>query len=159
MLTSLTLTARQTSAYLARLGLDPAAAHPPDLRTLPRLQRAHMQAVPFENLDVFLRRPLSLERDALFAKVVTRRRGGYCFELNALYAALLRTLGFAVTPRLARVWLRDPAEPPTRNHLPPSSSSTAAPTSPTSASAASPRASPSPSTRTPPTTTGRAACA
>ena len=118
MPTALTLTDAQTDAYLRRLGVDaPATALSPTLPTLERLQRAHMQTVPFENLDVFLRRPLSLKRDDLHDKIVARRRGGYCFELNGLYAALLRTLGFGVSPRLARVWLRDPPAPPTRNHL------------------------------------------
>ena len=111
------LTAAQTRAYLRRIGLGAESDRSPTLNTLARLQRAHMETVPFENLDVFLRRPLSLERDDLYEKIVTRRRGGYCFELNTLYAALLRSLGFDVRPRLARVWLRDPAAPPTRNHL------------------------------------------
>ena len=109
------LTPTQRADYLARLGLD--AAPSPTLAGLAEVQRAHMEAVPFENLDVFLRRPLSLDLDDLFAKVVERRRGGYCFELNTLYAALLRSLGFALTSVMARVWLRDPPEPPTRNHL------------------------------------------
>ena len=106
----------QVERYLGRIGL--AAKPAPTLAGLTALQRAHMQAVPFENLDVYLRRPLRLGVGDLFAKIVGRRRGGYCFELNTLYAALLRGLGFAeVTPVLARVWLRDPPKPPTRNHL------------------------------------------
>lgn len=104
------------AAYLSRIGLS-ATPPPPTLATLERLQRAHMQTVPFENLDVFHRVPLSLAPADLHDKIVRRRRGGYCFELNGYYAALLRALGFDVSPRLARVWLRDPPETPTRNHL------------------------------------------
>jgi N-hydroxyarylamine O-acetyltransferase len=103
------------SAYLRRLGLDtPPRATLDGLRLL---QRAHVESVPFENLDVFLGRPLSLEPDDLFDKVVVRRRGGYCFELNALFGRLLAALGFEAVPHLARVWLRDPPEPPPRTHL------------------------------------------
>lgn len=105
----------QLAAYLERLGLPERPS--PTLAGLAAVQRAHMQAVPFENLDVFLGCPLSLAIDDLFDKVVARRRGGYCFELNTLYAALLRTLGFGTTPVMARVWLRDPPATPTRNHL------------------------------------------
>jgi arylamine N-acetyltransferase len=101
--------------YLARIGL--AERPPATLEGLRLLQRAHTQSVPFENLDVVLRRPLSLAPAALFDKVVVRRRGGYCFELNSLYGLLLAELGFAAVPHLARVWLRDPPEPPPRTHL------------------------------------------
>lgn len=106
----------QVVAYLERVGLSPTPP-PPTLATLQRLQRAHMETVPFENLDVFYRVPLSLQPDDLHDKIVARRRGGYCFELNGHYAALLRALGFDLSPHLARVWLRDPPETPTRNHL------------------------------------------
>ena len=111
------MTTPQAQAYLQRIHLPTAPLPPPTLPTLRRLQRAHMEAVPFENLDVYHRVPLSLNPDGLHDKIVRRRRGGYCFELNGHYADLLRTLGFDVSPRLARVWLRDPAETPTRNHL------------------------------------------
>ena len=102
-------------AYLSRIRLDARPA--PSLDGLRTLQRAHMLSVPFENLDVFLSRPLDLSEDALFEKVVTRRRGGYCFELNTLYAALLRSFGFEVRRRLARVWLRRPETVPALTHM------------------------------------------
>ncbi len=103
------------SDYLSRIGLD--ALPPPTLDGLHLLQDHHMRHVPFENLDVLLRRPLELRPDALFEKIVGGRRGGYCFELNTLYAALLAEAGFAPVPMLARVWLRDPIETPPRTHL------------------------------------------
>jgi len=63
--------------------------------------------VPFENLDVTLRRPIRLDLASLLAKVVDRRRGGYCYELNGLFAALLRSLGYAVDLVSARVATSD----------------------------------------------------
>ncbi len=72
--------------------------------TLRALHFAHVLAVPFENLDNFLGRSISLEPADLFAKVVTARRGGYCYELNGLFSLLLEALGFSVTRLLARVW-------------------------------------------------------
>jgi N-hydroxyarylamine O-acetyltransferase len=65
-----------------------------DLETLFALHRAWRQAVPYENLDIQLGRPISLEPDALFDKLVRRRRGGYCYEQNAGLAMLLRLAGF-----------------------------------------------------------------
>jgi len=105
----------QISDYLNRIGLS--AAPPPSLDGLQRLQIHHMRHVPFENLDILLGRPLNLSPDALFNKIVTRRRGGYCFELNRLYAHLLSGAGFNPVPMMARVWLRDPREVPPRTHL------------------------------------------
>ena len=102
-------------AYLERIGL----IEQPDVSVagLFALQRAHMLYVPFENLDVFLRRPLSLALPNLFDKVITRKRGGYCFELNTLYAELLRIIGFTVRPLFARVWLREAIDVPARAHI------------------------------------------
>lgn len=105
----------QISDYLARIGLR--AAPSPTLEGLHLLQDHHMRHVPFENLDILLGRPLNLSLGALFEKIVTRRRGGYCFELNSLYAHLLECIGFEPVPMLARVWLRDPPETPPRTHL------------------------------------------
>lgn len=89
------------AAYLARIGvsgpLEPTAA------TLRRLHRAHLLAVPFENLDIHAGEPIVLDEAALFAKIVERRRGGFCYELNGLFAALLGQLGFQVTMLSAAV--------------------------------------------------------
>ncbi len=82
-------------SILRRIGHHgPVAA---DLGTLFALHRAWRQAVPYENLDIQLGRPISLEPDALFDKLVRRRRGGYCYEQNAGLAMLLRLAGFQVT--------------------------------------------------------------
>ena len=82
-------------AYLERLGYDGPLA--PTLETLRGLHEAHYRTVPFENLDIALGRPITLGEAALFDKIVARRRGGFCYELNGLFAALLRALGFRVT--------------------------------------------------------------
>src|SRR3954453_19750282 len=87
-------------AYLKRLGLD--ARPPATLDGLARLTLAHLYTVPFENLDIPAGRPIELELPLLFDKVVTRHRGGFCYELNSLYGWLLQELGFAVTILAAR---------------------------------------------------------
>jgi N-hydroxyarylamine O-acetyltransferase len=81
-------------AYLRRIGYQGSRA--PSAETLRQLQLAHLRAVPFENLSIHSAEPIVLRNDALFEKVVTRRRGGFCYELNGLFAALLRALGFEV---------------------------------------------------------------
>lgn len=82
--------------------LDYSGSRTPDAQTLRAVHRAHLYAVPFENLDITLGRPISLDRDAVFEKIVTRRRGGFCYELNGLFARLLWALGFRVTLLAAR---------------------------------------------------------
>ena len=81
--------------YLQRINVAGPLAI--DLDTLRRLHIAHLQTVPFENLSIHWREPIVLNDDALFDKIVCRRRGGFCYELNGLFAALLRALGFRVT--------------------------------------------------------------
>ncbi|HEX8720169.1 MAG TPA: arylamine N-acetyltransferase [Pyrinomonadaceae bacterium] len=81
-------------AYLERIGYDGPLA--PTAETLRRLHVAHLLAVPFENLSIHRGERVVLEDAALFDKVVVRRRGGFCYELNGLFAALLRALGFEV---------------------------------------------------------------
>ncbi|MEU0555792.1 arylamine N-acetyltransferase [Dactylosporangium sp. NPDC006015] len=89
-------------SYLQRIGVArPAVA---DLAALRVLQRAHLMAVPFENLSVHLGEEIVLEPAALVAKVVDRRRGGFCYELNGAFAALLASLGYEVTLHSCRVW-------------------------------------------------------
>jgi N-hydroxyarylamine O-acetyltransferase len=106
---------QKISAYLTRIGFPGTPSLTPE--TLHQLQRLHLQTVPYENLDIMRGVPLSLEAGALFEKIVTRRRGGYCFELNGLFAWLLRAIGFQVTEHLAR-FLRDAegSEIPMRRH-------------------------------------------
>lgn len=81
--------------FLARLRYD--GPRDPSIATLRALHRAHMLEVPFENLDIQLGRRIELGEEALFDKIVARRRGGFCYELNGLFASLLRALGFRVT--------------------------------------------------------------
>lgn len=88
------LTPQQTETYLRHL--DTPAPQRPDLASLNRLIAAHQQRVAFENVDVLLDRPIRIDADAVFAKVVERGRGGYCYELNNLFARLLLALGFQV---------------------------------------------------------------
>jgi N-hydroxyarylamine O-acetyltransferase len=91
--------------YLARIGVE----RPPraDLAALRTLQRAHLGAVPFENLSIHLGEPIRLDDEGLLDKIVRRRRGGFCYELNGAFALLLRDLGYAVTMHPARVWTGD----------------------------------------------------
>jgi N-hydroxyarylamine O-acetyltransferase len=88
-------------AYLARIGY--AGPREPSGAVLDALHEAHVSAIPFENLDVRLHRPISLALPALEDKIVRQRRGGYCFEQNALFAAVLGEMGFAVQTLEARV--------------------------------------------------------
>ncbi|MFE6068851.1 arylamine N-acetyltransferase [Streptomyces sp. NPDC056525] len=106
-------------AYLARIGYEAErdGELAPDLRTLTALHRAHVRAVPFENLDVALGRPVPLDLKSLQAKLVERRRGGYCYEQNSLFAAVLERIGFTVTGRGARNRSRGAALPPVTHAL------------------------------------------
>ncbi len=87
--------------YLDRVGYDGPVDVSHD--TLRRLHHAHLLAVPFENLDIHLGRPIVLDPDRIFDKIVRRRRGGFCYELNGLFAGLLGALGFDVAMVSARV--------------------------------------------------------
>ncbi len=81
-------------AYLRRIGYD--GPLDPSLETLRNLHRKHLYSVPFENLDIALGTPIELDVDRLFDKIVVRRRGGFCYELNGLFHGLLIALGFQV---------------------------------------------------------------
>ncbi|HET9979605.1 MAG TPA: arylamine N-acetyltransferase [Ktedonobacterales bacterium] len=75
----------------------------PALSLLRDLHEAHMLAVPFENLSIHYGQPIVLRDEALYDKIVTRRRGGFCYELNGLFAWLLRRLGYEVALLSAEV--------------------------------------------------------
>jgi N-hydroxyarylamine O-acetyltransferase len=92
----------QVTAYLRHLGLE--RRERPSLPFLTRLQRRHLLRVPFENLDIFWGNPIPLDVQHAFGKVMEHRRGGFCYELNALFASLLTALGFEVSLLSARVW-------------------------------------------------------
>jgi N-hydroxyarylamine O-acetyltransferase len=87
--------------YFARIGLSNPDR--PDLETLRRIHAAHVAAIPFENLDILLGRPILIDLDHLREKLLRHRRGGYCFEQNTLLLAVLRELGFEANAREARV--------------------------------------------------------
>jgi N-hydroxyarylamine O-acetyltransferase len=91
-------------AYLKRIRYSRPIS--PDVQTLHGLQRAHLEHIPFENLDIGLKRPIRLEEDALWEKIILRGRGGFCYELNGLFAWLLQGIGFDVTCLNARVYNR-----------------------------------------------------
>lgn len=82
-------------AYLARVGYEGSLE--PNLQTLTALHRAHLNSVPYENLDIHLGRPLVLAPQRIFEKLVLEKRGGWCFEMNTLFARVLGDLGFEVT--------------------------------------------------------------
>src|SRR5262245_17536106 len=82
------------AAYLDRIRLQGPVR--PDFDTLRRVHLAHQLAVPFENLDVQLKRPLTTAVEASFEKIVARRRGGWCYEMNGLFGWALREIGFDV---------------------------------------------------------------
>jgi N-hydroxyarylamine O-acetyltransferase len=110
------LSAAELAAYLERVGYDGALA--PSLAVLDALIAHHTRTIPFENLDILLGRGISLDEDAVFDKLVTRRRGGYCFEQNTLFLRVLRSVGFHATPVSARVRIQRPREMiPPRTHV------------------------------------------
>lgn len=101
-------------AYFRRIGYD--GPRQPTLRCLEGLHFAHATRIPFENLDIQLGRPIRLDLESLQAKLVSGGRGGYCFEHNTLFAAVLARLGFKLDTLEARVRLGNP-ELSSRSHL------------------------------------------
>ena len=102
-------------AYLARLRYTGPTT--PTYETLRALHRAHLLAVPFENLDIALGRKIVLDEDAILRKIIHQRRGGFCYELNGAFAALLKALGFQTTLLSARVARDTGGESPDFDHL------------------------------------------
>ncbi|MEO0534214.1 MAG: arylamine N-acetyltransferase [Cyanobacteria bacterium P01_A01_bin.123] len=101
-------------AYLKRIGYE--GSRQPTGKTLRQLHRAHLFTVPFENLDIPLGHRIVISRPAFYDKVVRRRRGGFCYELNGLFGWLLEQLGFSVSLLSSRVF--DGAQPgPEFDHL------------------------------------------
>jgi N-hydroxyarylamine O-acetyltransferase len=104
----------QVGRYLDRIRLARPAG--PDLDALGRLRLAHSRAVPFENLSIHLGEPIVLAPAELFEKVVLRRRGGFCYELNGLFGQLLAALGYRVEMLAARM-VRDGHSGPPLFHM------------------------------------------
>lgn len=98
------------SAYFARIGHD--GPTDPSLETLRALHARHPAAIPFEAIDVLLGRGVDISPDAVDAKLIHARRGGYCFEHNSLFRRVLAQLGFEVTGLAARVRWNQPADAP-----------------------------------------------
>ena len=101
--------------YFQRIGLELPETIVPDSELLCKLQYAHCTAVPYENLDILRGKPLSLDIGDLYEKVVVQHRGGFCFELNGLFAWLLSQLGYEVSEYAAR-YLRGERDIPMRRH-------------------------------------------
>jgi len=101
-------------AYLGRIGYSGRLQ--PDPAVLEAIHLAHATHIPFENLDVLLKRPIRLDLASLQAKLVTGGRGGYCFEQNLLFSAMLQRLGFSVRQLAARVIYRSGRKLP-RTHM------------------------------------------
>jgi N-hydroxyarylamine O-acetyltransferase len=102
-------------AYLDRIAYTGPLA--PTAEVLRSLHRAHLFSVPFENLDIALGRKIVCDEDAFVRKIVERRRGGFCYELNGAFAGLLRAIGFQVTLLSARVPREDGSDGPEFDHL------------------------------------------
>ena len=98
------------AAYCRRIKLAGPVA--PDAATLRELHRAHQLTVPFENLSIHLPEPIVLTEAGLVDKIITRRRGGFCYELNGAFALLLEAIGFTVSRVAARVYGKDGLGPP-----------------------------------------------
>ncbi|MCP3802402.1 arylamine N-acetyltransferase [Allokutzneria sp. A3M-2-11 16] len=96
--------------YLARIGADRPLRT--DEETLRYLHARHLATVPFENLDIHLGVPIELTTDAMLDKLVKRRRGGFCYELNGSFAHLLTELGFRVEMLSAGVFQAGVPGPP-----------------------------------------------
>ncbi len=101
--------------YLERIGYSGSTE--PTVATIRAIHRAHLFAVPFENLDISLGRKIVTDEAIVLNKVVRKRRGGFCYELNTAFAALLRALGFQVTLLSARASRPNGGEGPEFDHL------------------------------------------
>jgi len=102
-------------AYLRRIEYD--GPRQPSAATLRALHRQHLFTVPFENLDIPLRNPIRLDLAQLYNKIVLRRRGGFCYELNGLFGELLTAMGFRVHMLSARVREADGSFGPEFDHM------------------------------------------
>lgn len=105
----------QVQAYLDRIGF--AGSPRADLATLQALHRAHLRAIPYENFDVQFGRPMTLDPGAAFEKIVGARRGGWCYEMNGLFAEILREIGFSVTEMAGAVMRGERGQIAHGNHL------------------------------------------
>jgi N-hydroxyarylamine O-acetyltransferase len=105
----------ELSAYLNRIRFDGSVR--PDLATLRAIHRAHQYAIPFENLDVLLHRPVDLDLEANYDKIVRQRRGGWCYEMNGVLGWALKEIGFEVMRMGAGVMRVRAGDAQLGNHL------------------------------------------
>lgn len=103
--------------YFERIGLSRNTEVFYDYDFLKKLQLHHVLSVPYENLDIIDGKPISLELEKIYEKVVINRRGGYCFELNCLLDGLLRELGFVTESYFARFWRGENGVPLRRHRV------------------------------------------
>lgn len=104
-----------TKKYLDRIGFSREVRS--DFETLAELQKCHLHSVPYENLDIVASKPLRLDIESLFEKIVLKNRGGYCFELNGLFGALLKELGFKTTDCMGRFVYKEESIPMRRHRV------------------------------------------
>jgi N-hydroxyarylamine O-acetyltransferase len=102
-------------AYLERIGYTGDLT--PNLQTLTRLHRAHLMSIPYENLNIHWGRTLTLDENDFFEKLVTQRRGGWCYEMNGLFAWALREIGFEVSLLASEVGRTGQSPDIQRDHL------------------------------------------
>jgi N-hydroxyarylamine O-acetyltransferase len=104
-------------AYLCRIGYE--EGREPNLATLNALHRRHASTIPYENIDPFLSRQVSLDLTSIHQKLIAHRRGGYCFEQNTIFKAALEALGFDIVGLIARVTLFPSPDglPPPPTHM------------------------------------------
>nr|WP_298930068.1 arylamine N-acetyltransferase [uncultured Allomuricauda sp.] len=103
------------SAYLKRINYNKKVEI--DKQTLFGLQRAHLLSVPFENLDIHYKKQIVLDIDTIFEKIVNRKRGGFCYELNSLFYTLLKEIGFNAKIISARVYSEKEQYGKEKDHL------------------------------------------
>ena len=103
------------NAYLRRIGF--AGTPGVDLASLLRLQRHHLEHIPYENFDVQFGRPLTLSADDAFTKLVSYERGGWCYEMNGLFGSALEAIGFSVMPMTGAVMRAQRRDTSIGNHL------------------------------------------
>jgi N-hydroxyarylamine O-acetyltransferase len=101
--------------YLERIGFDGETK--PDLATLKAVHRAHVLAIPYENLDVYLERPVDQDITRIFRKIVHEGRGGWCYEMNGLLGWALREIGFDLTRHMGGVFRAEYGDDAFGNHL------------------------------------------
>ena len=106
---------QQISRFFQRIGLSPETVIEKNVNFLGMVQTGCVLHIAYENLDILENKPLNLDPEALYEKIVLRGRGGYCFELNGLLAYMLRKMGFTVSERFSR-FLRGESSVPMRRH-------------------------------------------